>query len=48
VTTFVGEYTNEYERVSDVWKICKSKLVMHWSTGNIDLYQQAAARVKAR
>ena len=41
ITTVVGEYTNHYTQIDGEWKISKSKLDMHWSTGNIDLFQKA-------
>lgn len=41
IATVVGEYTNQYRRIGSDWKIFKSKLDIHWSSGNIDLFRQA-------
>ena len=48
VATVVGEYTNYYELVGDAWKICKSELVVNYSSGNMGLFETAAARVAAQ
>jgi hypothetical protein len=48
VVTVVGEYTNHYRQIGDAWKICKSELVVHWSSGNIELFGAATARVLAQ
>ena len=45
VATVIGEYTNTYRRDSDGWKIHRSRLVIHYSTGNGDLFVTAAQRV---
>jgi hypothetical protein len=44
--TVVGEYTNHYTLVGGDWKICKSELAVHWSTGNIALFTAATERVR--
>lgn len=44
IATVIGEYTNQYQRINNEWKIVKSKLDIHWSTGNIALFAQAIAR----
>ncbi len=38
VATVVGEYTNYYTREGDAWKICRSELVVNWSSGNMGLF----------
>jgi hypothetical protein len=48
VVTVVGEYTNHYQQVDGDWKICKSELVVNWSTGNIALFTAATERVLAQ
>ncbi|GMG88376.1 nuclear transport factor 2 family protein [Biformimicrobium ophioploci] len=45
VATVIGEYTNHYRQVSGEWKIFRSRLDIHWSTGNIDLFAEALKRV---
>ena len=45
VVTVVGEYTNQYLRDGDAWKIFHSKLVVNYSTGNVALFGTAAERV---
>ena len=45
VATVVGEYTNHYERTLQGWKISRSKLEIHYSRGNLDLFGTAAERV---
>jgi len=47
VVTVVGEYTNDYQLDADGWKICKSQLVVNWSSGNIALFETAAERAAA-
>lgn len=44
VVTVVGEYTNWYERDGGGWKICRSKLVVNWSSGNAALLATAMER----
>jgi hypothetical protein len=44
VVTVVGEYTNWYERGGEDWKICRSKLVVNWSSGNPALFVTAMER----
>jgi hypothetical protein len=48
VVTVVGEYTNHYQQVAGDWKICKSELAVHWSSGNIALFASATERVMAQ
>jgi 3-phenylpropionate/cinnamic acid dioxygenase small subunit len=38
VATVVGEYTNYYKCVDGQWKICRSALVVNWSSGNLALF----------
>jgi hypothetical protein len=45
IATVIGEYTNHYRRVGNELKIFKSKLDIHWSTGNIDLFRQAIEKL---
>ena len=47
VVTVVGEYTNDYQLEEDGWKICKSQLVVNWSSGNMALFEIAAQRAAA-
>ncbi|ARN75872.1 nuclear transport factor 2 family protein [Oceanicoccus sagamiensis] len=47
IATVVGEYTNHYRQVDGQWKICKSQLDVHWSSGNIALFPEAAERAIA-
>ncbi|KKK81819.1 hypothetical protein LCGC14_2809610, partial [marine sediment metagenome] len=44
IATVVGEYTNFYEKNAGKWTICKSELAVHWSSGNIALFPQAAEK----
>jgi hypothetical protein len=48
VMTVVGEYTNEYHKTEAGWKICRSKLVMNYTTGNMGLMAIAGERVAAQ
>ena len=48
VVQVVGEYTNYYEQVGDSWKICRSELVVNYSSGNLQLFVTAAERVAAQ
>lgn len=45
VATVVGEYSNHYEQVGSDWKICKSQLVVNYSSGNMGLFETSAARL---
>lgn len=45
--TIVGEYTNHYRLVDGDWKICKSRLVVKYSKGNLALFEIAKARTAA-
>lgn len=47
VVTVVGEYSNEYQKINDDWKICKSQLVVNWTSGNAELLGTAMARAAA-
>ena len=47
VVTVVGEYTNSYERAGDTFRICKSQLVVNWSSGNMTLFDRARERAAA-
>lgn len=47
LVTVVGEYTNTYQRTADGWKICKSRLVVNYSTGNVALFVTATERAAA-
>jgi len=38
VVTAVGEYTNHYRLEAGGWKICRSALVVNWSSGNMALF----------
>lgn len=44
VVTVTGEYTNWYERAGSQWKICRSKLVINYTGGNVALLGQAMQR----
>lgn len=48
VVTVVGEYTNWYERRDNDWKICRSKLVINYSSGNLELLGVAMERAAAQ
>ena len=49
IWTFVGEYSNHYERSAEGdWTICRSALVTHWTSGNADLYAVAQERAAAQ
>lgn len=48
VVTVVGEYTNWYERDGAQLKICRSKLVVNYSGGNLALLGQAMQRAAAQ
>ena len=48
VVTVVGEYTNHYARIEGEWKICKSELVVNWSSGNLALFVAATERALAQ
>ena len=47
VVTVVGDYTNDYQLEEDGWKICKSQLVVNWSSGNMALFEIAGQRAAA-
>jgi hypothetical protein len=47
VVTVVGEYTNRYEHVGGRWTICYSKLVINYTSGNLDLLGRATQRALA-
>jgi len=48
IATVIGEYTNQYEQINGDWKIVKSKLAIHFSTGNIELFQEAVERITGK
>jgi hypothetical protein len=48
IVTVVGEYSNYYRQVEGVWKICQSALVVHWTSGNMGLFEMAAARASGK
>ena len=48
VVTVVGEYTNWYERAGARLKICRSKLVVNYSSGNLILLERAMQRAAER
>jgi hypothetical protein len=45
VVTVVGEYTNHYTEIDDAWRICQSALRMHYTSGNLGLFEVGAKRV---
>lgn len=45
--TVVGQYSNTYDEIDGQWKIIKSELVVHYTHGNLALFESAAARVAA-
>ena len=47
VVTVVGEYTNWYEFDGSDWKICRSKLVVNYTGGNLALLGRAIERAAA-
>ena len=47
VVVVVGEYNNTFQKIDGVWKICKSELVVNWSSGNVGLFETATARAAA-
>ncbi|WP_101758042.1 nuclear transport factor 2 family protein [Oceanicoccus sp. KOV_DT_Chl] len=48
IATVVGEYKNNYKKVDGLWKISKSALDVHWSSGNIELFDQAVAKAMSQ
>ena len=44
----VGEYTNWYQRDGAGLKICRSKLVVNYSGGNLALLERAMQRAAAQ
>ena len=48
VVTVVGEYTNWYQRDGAGLKICRSKLVVNYSGGNLALLERAMLRAAAQ
>ncbi|MGI9284521.1 MAG: hypothetical protein ACR2P1_03980, partial [Pseudomonadales bacterium] len=44
VVTVVGEYTNSYERTDQGWKIRRSRLQVHWTSGKPNLFPLAMQR----
>ena len=47
MVTVVGEYTNWYEFDGSDWKICRSKLVVNYTGGNLALLGRAIERAAA-
>lgn len=50
VATVVGEYNNHYKKIDGSWRIIKSELDVHWSSGNMALMPLAiekAAKLNA-
>lgn len=47
VVTVVGEYTNLYEQVGPEWKIRRSRLVINYTSGNVELLGKAMERAAA-
>ncbi len=47
VVTVVGEYTNTFEQGPRGWVICRSKLEMNYTRGNIALLGEAMTRAAA-
>ena len=45
VATVIGEYTNHYANTANGWKIRRSRLVINYSRGNLELFGTAAQRV---
>jgi hypothetical protein len=48
VVTVVGEYTNHYTQIDGDWRICRSELAVHWSSGNIELFTKATERARKK
>ncbi|MFT4520136.1 MAG: hypothetical protein ACI9JM_002536 [Halioglobus sp.] len=48
VVTVVGEYSNHYKLVDGVWRIWKSQLAVHWTSGNLELFPIGQARLAAQ
>lgn len=44
IVTVVGEYYNHYSLIEGDWKIVKSGLEVHWSSGNLALFETAGER----
>ncbi len=47
IVTVVGEYDNHYADVGGEWKIVRSQLDVHYSHGNLALFEESARRVAA-
>ena len=48
VVTLVGEYTNYYELQDGCWKIVRSALTSDWTSGNVELLQEAVDRASCQ
>ncbi|CAH0993068.1 hypothetical protein SIN8267_03207 [Sinobacterium norvegicum] len=44
VVRLVGEYTNHYRQTDAGWKIIRSKLAVHWTSGEAELFARSAQR----
>ena len=44
IVTVVGEYSNSYRESQGRWQISRSALAVHYSHGNMSLFEQALAR----
>ncbi len=47
IVTVVGEYNNHYANIDGAWKIVRSQLDVHYSRGNMALFEESAKRVAA-
>ena len=47
IVTVVGEYNNHYANIDGAWKIVRSQLDVHYSHGNMALFEESAKRVAA-
>lgn len=48
IITVVGEYNNHYAEIDGHWKIVKSSLELHYSHGNMDLFEESVKRAAAQ
>jgi hypothetical protein len=44
VVRLVGEYTNHYRQTDTGWKIIRSTLAVHWTSGNPELFARSVQR----
>lgn len=47
IVTVVGEYNNHYANIDGAWKIVRSQLDVHYTHGNMALFEESAKRVAA-